>query len=204
LLRLYLVRHGITVWNQERRMQGHTDVPLAQEGVEQARMLAGRLADIPIDVVWSSDLARAWQTAEAIAAPRRLPVVRSPLLRERNLGEWEGLTREEIIARGDEERLNAYLQDSIANPPPGESYAEVWNRLLRAQEEIRRAHPEGTVVVVGHGGSLRVLLCDALAAPMTSMRHIALDNASLSLIEYAPDTARVRLMNDTGHLWLDG
>lgn len=204
MLRLYLVRHGVTAWNREARMQGHADIPLAEEGVEQARRLSTRLARERIDAVWSSDLARARRTAEAIAAPHGLAVVTTALLREQSLGAWEGLTQEEIVLRGEGALLRAYRQDSIAHRPPGsEPLTEVWDRLLRSLEAIRRAHPSGTVVVVGHGGSLRVLLCDALAAPLPTIRRIWLDNASLSLIEYAEDRPRVRLMNDTGHLRME-
>jgi len=182
-------------------MQGHTDVPLSEEGLEQARRLAARLAEETIDAVWSSDLARARLTAEAIALPHGLSVRTTPLLREQQLGVWEGMTQEEIIARGDEALLRAYRRDSITHrPPESEPLEEVWERLLGGLAEIRRAHPQGTVVAVGHGGSLRVLLCEALNAPLPSMRRLWLDNASLSLIEYAEDRPRVRLMNDTGHL----
>jgi broad specificity phosphatase PhoE len=207
LLRLYLVRHGITVWNREMRMQGHTDVPLHEEGLHQARRLAKRLAgaDIPPQAVWSSDLTRARQTAEEIAAPLGLSVRTTPLLRETMLGAWEGLTRAEIEARGDSEQLARYLQNSYRHRPPGgETLEAAWERMLRAAAEIRAEHPAGAVAIVGHGGSLRVLLCEALEAPIASLRHLQLDNASLSIIEYhgSPPNAvrRITLVNDTSHL----
>ncbi|HZO91262.1 MAG TPA: histidine phosphatase family protein [Chthonomonadaceae bacterium] len=206
-LRLYLVRHGVTAWNRQMRMQGHTDVPLDEEGLEQARRIARRLASEarPPQAVWSSDLLRARQTAEAIAAPLGLTVQTTPLLRETMLGEWEGLTRAEIEARGDGEHLARYILDSHKyRPPGGETLEAAWERMVRAAAEIRAQHPRGQVAIVGHGGSLRVLLCEALDAPIASLRRLWLDNASLSVIEQYGDPCnpirRVTLLNDTSHL----
>ena len=206
-LRLYIVRHGITAWNREWRMQGHTDIGLDAEGERQDALLGARLQSFahPPQWIYSSDLARARQTAEAIARPLGLQVKTDARLRETRLGAWEGLTREEIQARGDSQLLADYLRDSHAfRPPGGETLEAVWERINEVTEEIRRAHPNGQVAIVGHGGSLRALLCAALDAPIGSMRRLWLDNTSLSIIEEAgpPDnrSRRVTLVNDTGHL----
>lgn len=201
MLQLYVVRHGITVWNQEGRVQGHTDVPLSAEGVEQAKRLAARLANEQIDAVWSSDLARARATAEEIAAIHSLPVQTTAALRENGLGEWEGLTENEILARGDEAIWRAFRRDPGTHRPPGSEPMEaVWDRMLGVLVQIREAHARGGAVVVGHGGSLRVLLCDALQAPRSSMHRFTLENASLSLIEYTEHRTWLRIVNDTSHL----
>lgn len=207
LLRWYLVRHGETDWNREMRMQGHTDVPLNALGQEQALRIADRLAaeEHPPQTIWSSDLSRARLTAEAIAAPHNLSVHTTPLLRETMLGRWEGLTRPEIIALGDEEALENYVRDPLRHRPPGgETLEEAWERMSRVATEIRTAHPAGRVAIVGHGGSMRVLLCEALDAPLAFMRRIWLGNASLSIVDYiggaAGDRRYVTLLNDTSHL----
>jgi alpha-ribazole phosphatase/probable phosphoglycerate mutase len=201
LLRLLLVRHGSTDWNHQGRMQGQTDVPLSDMGLLQAQRVAARLAREEIEAVWSSDMLRARITAEMIAKPHGLVVITSPLLREQHLGDWEGLTQDEIVARGDGERIAAYRRDAVANPPPGaERHEQMWERMMRALTEIRSTHPEGTVVVTGHGGSLRVFLADALGMPLSHLRHIWLDNASLSEIRYGETRPCVHLLNDTCHL----
>ncbi len=201
MLKIYLVRHGATIWNAEQRIQGHTDVPLNETGLEQSRRIAQRLKDQKIDAVWSSDLTRARVTAEILAEPHGLTVNTTPLLRERRFGDWEGLTQEEIVARGDRQLLDAYRAAVVADlPPNAESMQSVWNRLSQALKEIIHLHAEGQVVVVGHGGSLRVILCQAMRAPMECVRHIWLDNACLSLVEFNGDRSWVRLMNDTSHL----
>lgn len=201
MLKIYLVRHGVTIWNAEQRIQGHTDVPLNETGLEQSRRIAQRLKDQKIDAVWSSDLTRARVTAEILAEPHGLTVNTTPLLRERRFGDWEGLTQEEIVARGDRQLLDAYRAAVVADlPPNAESMQSVWNRLSQALKEIIHLHAEGQVAVVGHGGSLRVILCQAMRAPMECVRHIWLDNACLSLVEFNGDRSWVRLMNDTSHL----
>lgn len=188
-------------------MQGHTDVELDVDGHDQAARIAERLARSanPPQAVYSSDLQRARLTAEAIAAPLGLTVKTTPLLRETMLGDWEGLTADGIVARGDEQLLDLYKMDSYVHRPPGaETMEDVWHRMNQAVEVIRGAHPHGNVAVVGHGGSLRVLICKALGAPITTMKHIWLGNAGLSIIEeVGPEDQRmqrVMLLNDTSHL----
>lgn len=204
---LILVRHGVTAWNRAQRLQGHTDTPLDAEGCAQAQRVAARLASIcpELSAVFSSDLSRARMTAEAIALQFGLPVSTSIQLRETSLGDWEGLTFDEIIARGDGEKLARYRADAYNNRPPGaEQIVDVWARMQRAAEEIRDAHPAGSIAIVGHGGSLKVLLCAALGASIDSMKHIYLSNAGISIIEETGEPAnrrsRIVLMNDTSHL----
>ena len=201
MLKLYLARHGVTQWNSEGRLQGQTDTPLAPEGRDQARCLAHRLASEPVEAVYTSDLSRARETAEIIAEPHRLSVVVTPVLREAGFGLWEGLTETEIIELGHEEHWNNYRADSAAHrPPEGETLDDVCSRMLGFFQEVRNAHPSGSVVIAGHGGSLRAILCDALGSPITAWRRISLSNASLSLIEYLDRGPIVKFLNDTSHL----
>lgn len=208
-LRLLIVRHGETVWNREGRFQGHTDVPLSEVGVRQAQWLAARLTAESLTAVWSSDLERARTTAEIVAEAQGLPVQTTPLLREMRLGNWEGLTARDIAARGEETLYQDYLRNSVVHrPPDAEPLTEVWERMQKVQQQLHERYAvSGTtdipdipvVVVVGHGGSLRVLLCAALDAPLSSLNRIVLDNASLSRIDYSEHRVRVYGMNDTSH-----
>ena len=190
------------------RMQGQTDVPLGDLGKQQAERIGARIASMPLppQIVWSSDLSRARATAEAIAQPLGLAVRTLPELREIKFGEWEGLTMEEIVARGEGTLLVNYRLDPFLHRPPGaETLEEVWDRMIAAMAIIRTESGEAErIAVVGHGGSLRVLICDALGAPMISMRHLFFENASLSIIEEKEGAAgmfrRLLLFNDTQHL----
>ncbi len=188
-------------------MQGHSDVPLNADGVVQAQRIGSRLSTHPSppQVIYSSNLSRAIQTAEEIAKPLGIEVRTTPKLRETMLGEWEGLTRTEIIARGDGVLLNEYITDSYkSRPPGGESLDAVWDRMLKEFTQIRQDHPDSSIAIVGHGGSLRSIICHTLDAEVTSMRRIWLDNASLSVLEYSESEttshSRILLLNDTSHL----
>lgn len=207
ILRYYLVRHGVTDWNREKRWQGHSDTPLNDEGREQARRIGLRLSQIerPPQAVWSSDLSRAFDTAQAIATPLGIPVYTTPLLREMGLGEWEGLQEKDIIARGDAERFARYkLSPGEHRPPGGESLESALNRLKQVLGEIRERHPAGQIAVVGHGGSLRAMFADALDAPAATMLRFQLGNCSLSILEDTKTdegwVRRIQLLNDTSHL----
>ena len=138
--------------------------------------------------------------------PLGLAVRTLPELREIKFGEWEGLTVAEIQERGDGDLLANYRLDSFHHRPPGaETLQEVWSRMIAAVAIIRSESGDAErVAIVGHGGSLRVLICDALEAPITSMRHLFFENASLSIIEEKDFPTRLfrrlLLFNDTQHL----
>ena len=138
---LYLARHGETDWNRELRIQGSSDIELNELGRQQAQALAHELEHVELDAVYSSDLARARATAEAVAAFHGLEVRVDPRLRERAFGSWEGLTREEI------EPIRQEGHD-------GETDEEVRERVLAAVQEIADRHPGEHVLVVAHGGCL--------------------------------------------------
>ncbi len=201
MLRLLLVRHGETDWNQQMRFQGQTDVPLNAKGLEQADTIARRLRNEPLQAIYSSDLQRAMQTAHVVATYHDLKPIPDSGLRELSYGVWEGMSREEILQSEWAELFERYRKDSLRHRPPGAEYPEqIIERSRQVLQRIRHAHGEGSVCVVGHGGSLRALICVALCAPLETFRHIRLDNASLSVIECTADWAWVSLVNDTCHL----
>ena len=159
---LLLVRHGETDWNRDRRWQGHADLPLNDDGRRQAHALADELADEPLDAIYSSDLARAYDTARVVAERKGLGVVVDPDLREIDIGAWEGLTSDEVEAQwpGDLARWRA---GEAALGRGGETHDELRERILRAAGRIAAAHPGERVLVVSHGGALRALALHARA-----------------------------------------
>ena len=149
--RIILVRHGETIWNREGRCQGASDIPLSEIGHEQAQALAAALSREVVHAVYSSDLVRARQTAEAIAARHRLPVLADARLRELNQGELEGQGLKEMLA-GRPELLKQWLdQPADVCMPGGESMRAMQARSGRAVEEIAHRHPDQTCIIVGHG-----------------------------------------------------
>ncbi|MGH3072819.1 MAG: histidine phosphatase family protein [Gaiellaceae bacterium] len=147
---LLLARHGETDWNRELRIQGSSDIELNDLGRRQAQSLAQELTDVELDAVYASDLARARQTAQAVAATHGLDVRFDARLRERSFGSWEGLTREDI-----EEFPPGSRHD-------GESDDEVRERVLAAINDIVAGHAGEQVLVVSHGGALNSLWHHAL------------------------------------------
>jgi broad specificity phosphatase PhoE len=147
---LLLARHGETDWNREHRVQGQTDIGLNDAGRDQSELLAESLADVRLDAIVSSDLARARETAEAVARRQGLEVVTDAALREKNFGSWEGLTDVEIAER---------FPDAVRGRwGDGEGTEDVAGRVLPAIERIRARHPDGAVLVVSHGGPIRIIL----------------------------------------------
>src|SRR5579884_38675 len=143
---LLLARHGETDWNRERRWQGWADPPLNDAGRAQARALAEQLRHMSFDAVYSSDLRRAHETAEIVAAPHRVPVFVDARLREIDVGSWSGLTRAEIEAR---------FPGGVR--PDGETREQHAKRVLAAVEDIARSNLGRRILVVTHGGTLRAL-----------------------------------------------
>jgi probable phosphoglycerate mutase len=151
---LLLVRHGETDWNRERRFQGHADPPLNDTGRAQARALADDLAGEAIDGLYTSDLARARETAEILAARLGAEVVPLRELREIDVGEWQGLTWPEIEKRFPE-GAHAWRDQGHGWRDSGETYDQLAERVVPALRRIALAHADGRAVVVGHGGMVR-------------------------------------------------
>jgi len=147
---ILLARHGETDWNRERRVQGHSDTPLNDTGRAQARALADELAGEAIDAVYSSDLARAYETARIVADSRGLEVTALRDFRERHFGTWEGMTDDEVLDR--------FPQAASGPWGDAETVDEMARRVLDALQRIADAHPDGRVLVVSHGGPLRSVL----------------------------------------------
>lgn len=160
--RLVLARHGETDWNRVGRWQGHADPPLNETGRRQAAGLADRLAGDGIAAVYSSDLARARETARAVGHRLGLAVVEDPALREIDVGSWSGLTRAQVAERFPEGYAR-WLEGEIGHD--GETREQLAGRVLRAARAIAGRHTGETVLVVTHGGVIRALRRHAVGDP---------------------------------------
>lgn len=204
MTRILLARHGETEWNAIRRVQGWTDIPLSAKGQAQAEALAERLSHIPLTAVYSSDLSRAAQTAAPAAARQGLAVQTAPELREKGFGAWEGLTQADL-ERDYPDLWHRYhvARDLDALIPGGETWPQVQERLSAVLHSILAVHrgPEETVLLVGHGGSGRMVILEALQATLPTLLRLHLDNASLSRLDFRSEgDSRVIFLNDTSHL----
>ncbi|RCV50429.1 bifunctional RNase H/acid phosphatase [Marinitenerispora sediminis] len=200
--RLLLLRHGQTPLSAEQRFAGVGDIALTDTGHEQAEAVARRLAEHAgsVDVIASSPLRRAADTAAAVAKELALPVEEVEGLRETDFGEWEGLTFAEARERWPRE-LNRWLADPAAAPPGGESFAAVGRRVAAARDALLARHQGRTVLVVTHVTPIKVLVQQAMLAPPQALYRMHLDVASLTEVDcYADGPMVVRSLNDTAHL----
>ncbi|GLW20546.1 bifunctional RNase H/acid phosphatase [Microbispora triticiradicis] len=199
---LLLLRHGQTPLSIEKRFSGLGDPELTPTGLAQAEAAAARLARGPrrVEVIVTSPLARARQTAEAVASRTGSAVLVDEDLRETDFGAWEGYTFAEIQRRWPDE-LAAWLADPDVAPPGGESFASTARRVEEARERIVKAHESRSVVVVSHVTPIKTLIRFALGAPPEALYRMHLDLACLSAIDYYADgPSVVRTFNDTAHL----
>ena len=198
-MRLYLVRHGVTAANKERRYCGRSETPLSPEGLRQAQLLAQRLAATGARRLYSSDLKRALLTAAALGRRLGLEPVACPALREADFGAWEGLTFAEAEAAYPEE-MQSWLRDPFRFAPPGgETAQQVAERAWSFLEE-HTSRREGPAIAVSHGGPLRLLLHRLLELPEERLWDIAVENSSVSLVYRSASGFRVAYYGCTRHL----
>jgi len=208
-VRLVLVRHGESVGNAERRLQGQGEYSLTERGREQSRRLAERLAGLELAAVYTSPIARARETAELIAAPHELSVVPLPGVREYDFGEAAGLTYREVAERYPEV-VEAYRSGPDYPRFPAEEGRETFReRVTEALWRVAEQHAGQTAVVVTHAGPIAVFCLEVLGMPYRRPIPFAFDNGSLSVLEIRdapglPTDPRPRAMlltlNDTCHL----
>jgi probable phosphoglycerate mutase len=182
--RFCLIRHGETAWNAEGRLQGHIDIPLNEAGRAQAQAAALRLATHSFDALYSSDLARTLETAAVAAALIGLEVRRTQSLRERCLGEFQGLTHAEAGARYPADYASFRARDADLPPPGGgESLSAFSARVETALASLAEKHRGETLLVVTHGGALDIAHRLATGQSLAAKRDFPLLNGALNWIE---------------------
>ncbi len=199
---LTLIRHGESVWNGERRIQGNQDPALSPRGRRQAALLVAHLQQAAIRpaAIYTSPLRRAAETAEQIASALRVPLIPDPALCEMRLGAWEGRTVAEIQA-DQPGRYEGWLADPEANPAPGgEPLSAFFRRVTDWMDGVERAHRDGQIFTVSHGGVIKAVLCRVLGLAPAALFRIKQDNTAVSRVEIGAGVRRVLLVNDTCHL----
>lgn len=199
--RLILARHGETAWNARHIFQGRTDLPLNENGKVQAQAIAQQLRPLTIDQLISSDLLRASQTAEIIAASHTAhpQIMLDERLREISFGQWEGLDENRIneVLPGE---MNSWRSDPDFVPSGGESASQAMERVNTLLAELREGMDGKTIVLVSHGGILQALICRAMDIKPRFWWPFHLYNASLSELWLYPQGATVIQLNSLAHL----
>lgn len=199
-LRVIAVRHGETAWNADTRIQGHTDIALNPHGHWQARRLGAVLADEPIDAIYTSDLSRAYQTAEAVAQASGVALLTEPGLREREFGAFEGKTFAEIEGLWPEQALAWRKRVPDFAPVGGESLVQFRDRVLGTVQRLVQQHQRGQIVLVAHGGVMDLLYRAATGQALQAPRTWVLGNAAINRLLWTDGGPTLVGWADTRHL----
>lgn len=192
LTRIFVVRHGETEWNRAKTYQGQMDSPLSALGIKQAQAVASALRDEKIDVIYCSDLGRAFHTAQIVSEPHGLVVITDRRLRERHLGVFQGLKNDEMVAKYADDVAKYRSGDPDHIIPGGESSRQRYERSITCLQDIVAKHPGENILIVTHGGVVRGFLEMVLHLPTNVKRRFSLYNAGI---------ARLSLYN--GHWMMD-
>jgi probable phosphoglycerate mutase len=198
--RLLLIRHGQTDWNVATRIQGETDIRLNATGLEQARRLAQALADEALDHVISSDLARARDTAAALAQATGAALRIDAGLRERGFGIFEGLTFDEIAQRHPQGAKRWRRRDPDFGPEGGETLQAFFDRSVQTVARLAAQHQGESIALVAHGGVLDCLYRAATRLPLQAPRTWQVPNASINRLLWTPEGFTLVGWNDDAHL----
>ncbi len=202
MARLIIVRHAESASNLQNRIQGHHDSALTKKGLDQARRLAQRIRRFHIDRIYTSDLGRAYSTTiEITRYLKRVKIVRDPRLREILLGDWEGMTPEEVDRLYERGYQKWKRKPSAMRIPNAEGMTHFRRRVTGRVRAIARANRGKTALLVTHGGVITALLADWLRADFDRvLQGLQIDNTSLTFVDLTEKKARLWVINDTDHL----
>jgi 2,3-bisphosphoglycerate-dependent phosphoglycerate mutase len=198
--RLCIVRHGETAWNAEHRVQGQLDVPLNAVGLAQAQAIARALAGEKFDVIYSSDLSRALQTAQPLAALLDLPIQRDEGLRERHYGIFERLTYAEVKVTFPEDYARFAARDPDYAFRTGESLKDFSERSIAAVTRIADRHPGQSILVFTHGGVLDELYRSIHSIPVSAPREFGIPNCGINRLTRDAGAWNMECWADIAHL----
>jgi probable phosphoglycerate mutase len=198
--RILVIRHGQTAWNADSRIQGHTDIALDALGEWQAERLALALGDEPLDVLYSSDLARARQTAAPLAARKQMQVRVDPGLRERGFGEFEGLSFKQIEQRWPEQAAAWRQRDPDFGARGGEVLRDFRDRVVAVVTRLAQTHRGQSIALVTHGGVLDLLYREATRVALDAPRTWQVANAGINRLLRSEQGLVLVGWADVGHL----
>ncbi len=190
---IFLMRHGETAWNQEKRVMGRLDIPLCRRGIAQGKRIARLVTELEIRSIYTSPLTRAVETARILAKECRKSVKINPDLTEVAFGRWQGCRFDELIK--DDAYLRFLRSPLKAAVPGGETIVDVQRRGLKAIRRAIREYPKGRLLFVSHGDVIRAILCHYLKLPLQEFRRIRIDNGTLSAFEVDGPWAEIKYMN---------
>jgi broad specificity phosphatase PhoE len=199
-MRMFLIRHGETRWNETKRFQGISDIELNARGHAQAHALAQSLGRESLAAIYTSPLIRARQTAESIARLHACPLLVEEGLKELNQGHLEGLTAEELRKDFPDFFPKWLKEPGTLVLPGGESLGELQIRTWGVMERLIRKHSQETIAVVAHSFVILTILCRVLDLPLKAFRQFRQDPTAKNVLEFTERGVVLRCLNDTCHL----
>ena len=201
MLRLFLIRHGETHWNQERRIQGSgSDIDLSEVGRRQAETLALLLRGEKISAIYSSPLKRALNTAQAIADYHHMSIETVSDLREIEAGKLEGVSLASLGSTLSQFLVQWQHGEGLVKLPGGESLAELQERAWTAIQYVLERHGDGVVIIVSHCFVILSIVCKALGLSLSYFPRLKVDVASLSILDFEDEAPQLVTLNSTSHL----
>lgn len=198
--RICFIRHGETDWNAAKRIQGQTDIPLNEPGRTQALAMAVNAAHHDFSAIYSSDLSRAYETAQTVASRRGLEVKRLPQLRERHFGIFQGLTADEGAQRHPEAYAHYRSREPDYDFETGESLMQFAKRVGTAVEAMARQYHGGMIAAVCHAGVLDIVYRKATGRPLHTPRDFAIPNCALNWFRIDSRGWHLEAWDDHHHL----
>lgn len=200
MTRIYFIRHGETEWNTTGRYQGWSDIPLSEIGMKQAEAVGKRFQNIDIDVIYSSPLDRAYQTAHEIAKHKNMQIIKDEHLKEINFGDWEGLTADEIKNLYGEQFTN-FIQNPESGEFPGDGSLElVTQRLKIGLDAVIKQNKDKKIAIVSHGGLIRLAIFYMMGMSKDYYGRMWIDNTAISIVDIRNEGTVLYTVNDHSHL----
>lgn len=200
LQRLFFIRHGQSEWNKLNMIQGQKNTILTEFGKKQAQSIGNRLLNEDIDIIYTSDLERAYATAKIISNVINKPLISSEFIREINFGPWEGITIKEIKEKYKDEYSIWLKEPDKLNINGIETLQTVQDRAMKYIDYIINENKGKNIAIVSHGALLKVLILGLLGIELSHYKNISLNNVSLSIIEFRDYNRVLTLFNDISHL----
>ncbi|MDI2588521.1 histidine phosphatase family protein [Psychrobacillus sp. NEAU-3TGS] len=200
MLTLYITRHGETVWNTQKRMQGWCDSQLTENGISNALSLGNRLKEIHFDAIYTSPSRRTVSTAYLIKGEREIPIIPEENLREINMGEWEGQTLSALEDKYPEKFYSFWHTPHLYKSVNGENFDELKKRVLQAISSIQEKNREGNVLIVTHSIVIKTLLAFFKDYPLEKLWEPPyIKDTSLTIVELSGKENNIVLEGDLSH-----
>jgi len=198
--RVYLIRHGTTDWNKDEIFRGRADCKLNDTGRAEAQALAGYFKDIPVEVIYSSPLSRAMETALVIARDKGLQVIPDPAFMDIDFGAWQGRPLKDVKEKQAELYRAWRERPETITFPGGENLAQVRDRAWGGLERVLQENPDKTALIVSHRVVTKVLICAVLGVDDAHFWQIKQDTTAVNCFEHRQGFFVASLINDTCHL----